>query len=310
MDARRLRYFAAVVEQGGFAQAAAALHVTQPAVSMAVRKLEEDLGNSLLERQSKPMEMTPFGRAVYGSWQVHQAEHRRLIRELRNMADLNTAHVTVVLGATFPMGPVVAALESLRRRYPHFRLSVSMGSYSGNLPSVLDGSADFILSQLPSKADARIVHEPLIADRFRPVCRRTHPLAGRAGVTRNDIVLHPWVGGGPFDAFLPGWTDAFACGGLVAPEPVLQTTSIIATMVALLGHDYLAMLPEGYIADELMSGEMSLLPVDGLEWQQTKGASWLQGRSLSPGAVAYIEELKQQLEKGPLAGGAVWPAPP
>ncbi len=311
MDARRLRYFAAVVEQGGFAQAAASLHVTQPAVSMAVRKLEEDLENVLLDRQVKPMAVTPFGRAVYHSWQAHETEHRRLIRELRSMADLNTAQVTLVLGATFPMRPVVAALESLRKRYPNFRLSVTMGSYSGDLPSVIDGSTDLILSQLPAKrTDSRIACEPLIADRFRPVCRSEHPLARGREVTWKDMVSYPWVGGGPFDAFLPGWTDAFTREGLSAPEPVLQTTSIIATMVAVLKHDYLAMLPEGFVANELVNGDMKLLPVVGLDWPQEKGASWMHVRSLSPGGIAFIEELKRQLGQSPFLGRAELPALP
>lgn len=298
MDVRRLRYFAAVVEHGGFARAAAALHVTQPAVSMAVRKLEDDFGHRLVERRAKPMDLTTIGRAVYRSWQTHAAERERLERELGGMVDLNSATVSLVLGATFPLAPVVGALESLRKRYPGFRLRVTMGSYTRDLSSVVDGSADMILSQLPAKGpDARFTHEELISDRFRAVCRASHPLAAKSLITWADLGRYPWAGGGPFDAFLVGWTEKFANEGVKAPDAVLHTTSTIGTMAALMNHDYLAMLPVGCIADELASGALRVLPVAGLEWPQEKGASWLIGRSLSPGGAAYLDQLRIALKR-------------
>lgn len=296
MDARRLRYFSAVVEQGGFAQAAASLHVTQPAISMAVKRLEEDVGATLLDRQSKPMTATVFGRAVYQSWKTHANEHQRLLRELRGIADLNTAQVKVVLGATFPLRPVINALESLRERFPGFRLNVAMGSYTGDVASVVDGSVDMILSQLPGNtSDSRIAHEILISDRFRAVCRCSHPLAGRDDVTWSELASYPWSGAGPFDAFLPGWSEAFMRHGVTPPEPVLHTTSIVAMMAALLEHDYLAILPVGCFGEEIARGVMTVLPVAGFEWPQEKGASWMAARALSPGALAYLEELRTEL---------------
>ncbi len=300
MDARRLRYFAAVVDQGGFAQAAAALHVTQPAISMAVRRLEEELGHVLLERNVKPMTLTGFGRAVHQSWQVHASEHQRLVRELRGMADLNAGQVSLVIGATFPLRPVVSALEALRRNFPGFRLSITMGTYTGNLQMVIDGTADLILSQLPARGpDPRFNHEPLIFDCFHAVCRHSHPLASQAEVSWEDLLRYPWSAGGPFDAFLAGWSDAFAAHGVTAPVPVLHTTSTVATMAALVEHDYLAMLPIGCIAKELASGFIKVLPVSGLKWPQEKGASWLATRALSPAAMAYMKELRLQLEQMP-----------
>ncbi|MGV8959795.1 MAG: LysR family transcriptional regulator [Stenotrophomonas sp.] len=296
VDIRRLRYFAAVVEHGGFAQAAASLHVTQPAVTMAVRKLEDEFGHRLIERNAKPIDLTSIGRAVYRSWQTHAAEQQRLARELGGMVDLNSATVSLVLGATFPMRPVVNALEILRSRYPGFRLSVRMGSYTGDLSAVMDGSVDMILSQLPAKGpDARFTHQSLISDRFRAVCRSSHPLARKSVLTWEDLVAYPWSGGGPFDAFLSGWSDRFTAHGVQPPEAILHTTSMVGTMASLLDHDYVAMLPVGCITEELSNGILRLLQVPGLDWPQEKGASWALGRSLSTGAAAYLEQLRNTL---------------
>lgn len=302
IETHRLRYLAAVIEYGGFAQAAAALHVTQPAVSTAIKKLEEALGQTLLDRQSKPIALTVFGKAVYRSWHTHVNEQKRLIRELDGMQDLNSAKVSVVIGATFPIQPVVAALESLRQKYPGFHLSIIMGTYTNNIASVIDGSVDIILSQLPEKgADPLLAHENLISDRFHLICRKSHPLAQKSTISWQEIVEYPWSAGGPFEAFLKGWKKKFSDHGVVAPEATLYTTSILATLAAVSEHNYLAMLPVGYISEELTRGQFCTLPMPELEFSQEKGASWLSARSLSPGALAYMNELRRTIAlwKGP-----------
>ena len=174
-----------------------------------------------------------------------------------------------------------------------------MGTYTGDVARVVDGSVDIILSQLPARGpDPRLLHEPLIVDQFRAVCRREHPLAGRTAVAWSELLAFPWSGGGPFDAFLSGWSKAFAAQGVVAPQATLHTTSIAVTLAALLEHDYLAMLPVDCIAEQLASDALAVLPVEGLEWRQQKGASWLQSRALSPGVVAYLEQLRGELAAG------------
>ena len=293
MDVRRLRYLAAVHDHGGFAQAAAALHVTQPAISMAIRKLEEELGQVLVERRARPPELTGFGLAAYRSWQVHVAEQQRLQRELRGMADLNAARVSLVLGATFPLRPVLAALAALRRRFPGFRLDLAMGGYTGFVPALVEGSVDMILSQLPARGpDPRLAYEPLVLDRFRAVCHCTHPLAGRRDLDWGELAGHAWAGGGPFDAFLPGWSEVFAAHGAAPPDAVLYTNSIVATMAAVAGHGFLAMLPEDCISEELASGSVGVLPLPGLEWPQEKGVSWFPARAMTHGARAWLDELE------------------
>ena len=80
MDFRTLRYFVAVAEELGFRRAAQRLHVSQPAVSQQVRKLEEDLGVQLLERTPRRVALTPAGEAFVVEarrilQQVDQARH-------------------------------------------------------------------------------------------------------------------------------------------------------------------------------------------------------------------------------------------
>jgi DNA-binding transcriptional LysR family regulator len=79
MDFRNLRYFVAVAEERGFRRAAQRLHVSQPAVSQQVRKLEEDLGVQLIERTPRRVALTPAGEAflVEARRILQQVDHAR-----------------------------------------------------------------------------------------------------------------------------------------------------------------------------------------------------------------------------------------
>ena len=77
MDLRRLRLFLAVVDAGSFTAAATAVHVAQPAVSLAVRELETELGAPLLVRSRRGAHLTPAGEALVGP-------ARQAVRDIEN----------------------------------------------------------------------------------------------------------------------------------------------------------------------------------------------------------------------------------
>ncbi|MGZ4676665.1 MAG: LysR family transcriptional regulator, partial [Acidimicrobiia bacterium] len=79
MDMRKLELFVAVVDAGGFTAAAAAVHVAQPSISLAVRELERELRTPLLVRSRRGVELTAAGRALLGP-------ARRALREVANAA--------------------------------------------------------------------------------------------------------------------------------------------------------------------------------------------------------------------------------
>jgi DNA-binding transcriptional LysR family regulator len=124
MDLRNLRYFLAVVEHGGFTAAAEQLHIAQPAVSMAIRKLEQQLDLPLFDRQGRQIRLTDEGEVLL--------RHARLIlqaaadaeREMRELHTLERGEVRVGIPSMLGSYYFPPILMAFRQRYPGVRLEV------------------------------------------------------------------------------------------------------------------------------------------------------------------------------------------
>ncbi|WP_321324396.1 LysR family transcriptional regulator [uncultured Parasphingorhabdus sp.] len=289
LDSRKLKYFATVVECGSFAKAAAALHITQPALSIAIKKLEEELKTPLLDRSIKPIGPTIFGEAVFRSATTIGIESARLHRELHDVADLNNGSVSIVIGATFPYQLVLETHRRIRETYPNFALVVEMGGYTVNLDAMLNGEHDLIFSQLPlNRSDLRVNHKEIMRDRFEVVCSSQHPLAKLKAPDVADLVKYPWVSGGPLDDFLPGWSALFQKHGLTAPRASVNTLTLAITHSLLQSHDCLTMLPVKSIQAEIDAGLLTSLDIPELHWDQIKGVSWAKNRSMPPSVDYFL----------------------
>src|ERR671933_1965943 len=98
MDTRQLAAFCAVVEKKSFSQAADKLGVTQPAVSLQVRALEDRLGQTLLDRSGRRVEPTEAGRRLYRSAQRMLALEDQLLEEVAG-AETGELRGTLSIGA-------------------------------------------------------------------------------------------------------------------------------------------------------------------------------------------------------------------
>lgn len=139
MDLRRLRLFLAVVDEGSFTAAAEGAHVAQPAVSLAVRELETELGAPLLVRSRRSATLTSAGEALVGP-------ARQALRDVENAAAAVAAVTGLVAGRldlaslpTLAADPVADLVGRFRRAHP--AVSVRLGA-----PRDLEELADWVRS--------------------------------------------------------------------------------------------------------------------------------------------------------------------
>jgi DNA-binding transcriptional LysR family regulator len=186
MDTRQLAAFCAVVERKSFSQAAERLGVTQPAVSLQIRSLEQRLGRQLLDRSGRRVEPTEAGRRLYASAQRVLAAEEHLLEEL-DADDEGAITGTLELGAsTGPGGTVVPLLLcEFQEQHPDMgvRLTVS------DTQTVVDRVAERELELGIVGAGRRhrgVAFEPFFSDEVVLACLAEHRFAGKT-VSLDDL---------------------------------------------------------------------------------------------------------------------------
>ncbi len=190
MDLRQLRYVLEVVRQSGFARAARALHVAQPAVSVAVRKLEAELGVALLERSVRGAALTLEGKAFVSRAEAIERELRDLETEMKELCGLEHGQVRIGIPSMLAAYALPAAIGAFRRRYPGLRLSVYSGGARRIQAMIAAGELDVGIVSRQGALDA-LVFRPLLRDEMVACVARDHHLAGRRSVRLEELAAEP-----------------------------------------------------------------------------------------------------------------------
>ncbi|HWD63913.1 MAG TPA: LysR substrate-binding domain-containing protein [Solirubrobacteraceae bacterium] len=124
MDLRQLRYLVALSEEGSFTRAAAREHVAQPALSQQIRRLEEELGITLVERTTRSLAITDAGELLIARARRALAELEAARDDLLRLKGIRSGRVN--LGVMHTMGPIdiSLALAVFHERYPEVELTV------------------------------------------------------------------------------------------------------------------------------------------------------------------------------------------
>ena len=185
MDLAALKIFLAVAQERSFSRAAAKVHRTQPAVSQAVRRLEDDLGEQLFDRSSKTGTLTEAGRMLqnYGQRLVRLAEETE--SAVRDLRDLRRGRVLIGANeaAVHTLLPLIARF---RQRYPDIATDVRRVPARQIAVEVQQGSLDFgALTFRPPEEG--LLEVPVGSDELVLLVPPSHPLAKRRQVSMEDV---------------------------------------------------------------------------------------------------------------------------
>lgn len=188
-----MAYFEAVLRCGGFTRAAQQLHVAQPAISAQIRRLESELGVTLLTRTTRRIALTAAGelflaraRRVLGELDAARGELDELAAVLRGR---------VTLGATQALGPfdLPAALATFHVRYPGVALILRSDLIAGLLAALDAGDVDLILGPIHADLPSRYSPQPLLGEELVIVTPPGHPQARTPRLTLADLRAEPFV---------------------------------------------------------------------------------------------------------------------
>ncbi len=172
---RQLQVFAAVAEHASFSKAAAELHLTQPAVSIQVKHLEESIGLPLFERIGKKLFLTEAGSELrYYSQSIAQQldDAREVFAQLKD-ASRGQLRVAVATTANSFASHLLAAFSRL---YPNAVLSLDVTNRTSLIRQLRNNETDMVIMGRPP-AELELVGEPFMDNPLVVIAAPDHPLA-------------------------------------------------------------------------------------------------------------------------------------
>jgi len=185
MELYSLQVFLAVATERSFSRAAEKLLRTQPAVSLAVQRLEQELGEKLIDRSGKELLLTDAGRTVLDYARRFESLEQELENSLAELRDNSTGRLTIGANESTTLY-LLRHIERYRQLYPRVKVQVRR-SLSSKIPGeLIDGNLELgVISYEPG--DARLVSSVLYTDSLVFVVSPRHPFAKRRSVAIADL---------------------------------------------------------------------------------------------------------------------------
>ncbi|MFF0545863.1 LysR family transcriptional regulator [Nocardia thailandica] len=218
---RALECLVAVLDTGSVTEGAAALHMSQPALSHQLAALEREIGAPVVERLPRGVRATVVGRAIAEDARTALAAADRVVGRGRAVARGGGGELRLACAESLTATLLAPVLREHLRRVPLLRVSLTEAASADRLAELVDsGVADLAVGPRPTRWPGR--SETVGAEEIRAVVPDRHPLADRADLSFADLADHPVVHYHR-DNGLAGWLDAEAARHDVVLRPVVRT---------------------------------------------------------------------------------------
>src|SRR5690242_14978491 len=185
-DLGDLRAFIAVAELASFRAAAETIHLSQPALSRRIDKLEAALGVRLFDRDTRNVELTAVGRDFARKARTLLDDLDEMLLGVRDVGANRWGQVTLACIPSTVHYFLPAVLRAYHERFPRIRVHVIDESANEVLSAVAHGEGELGLD-ITGSDEPTLEFEPLLTESFVAACRRDHPLARRRTVTWTEL---------------------------------------------------------------------------------------------------------------------------
>jgi DNA-binding transcriptional LysR family regulator len=219
---RALECLVTIVGQDSLTQAAAVLHLSQPALSHQIAAIERELGTPVIERLPRGIRPTAAGLAAAAEARVALVAADRAVIAGRRVAAGVGGRIRIACAETMTTWVLVPVLRDWRRRFPDVELDLKEYTSADRMLEVLlAGGADLTVGPRPTRTDEHT--EVLGQEEIVVVAAAEHRFAGLTAVPLAEFSGEPLVHYNPDNGFAV-WIDEFAARhGVVLPRPALRT---------------------------------------------------------------------------------------
>ena len=293
MRLRDLDTLMAVVQTGGMRRAAQQLHLSQPAVSKAVRELEQALGVMLLDRSRRGVEVTPFGRAIVGRTKAMFDELEGALRDIEHLVDPQGGEVHLACMETLQAGLVGAAIASMTREFPRMRFQVEGGQANDLIDYfVRERLVEFATARPYAALPADLHGEPLFRDQLRVVVGSAHPQAQRRKIGLAELAGLRWILSRNEAMPDSPVAQGFAALGLPLPRTLVTTGSLNLRYALLAKEPCVTVMPHSLLPFAQHGKSVRVLPIELPPWDIATMVITLKDRTVGPVAARFLERVR------------------
>jgi DNA-binding transcriptional LysR family regulator len=296
MEIRQLKAFLAIAEAKTFTAGARRVNVTQAAISMQIRQLEDEVGLPLFTRTPRRVILTEAGEHLLERARKILREHDAAVAEIAELAGAEHGRLRIgSASAMFATMQLPKILQNLKERFPNAEITVSSGTSQTLVDKILHGEIDIAFISLPVD-NGHIMTELLFSDEIVAIAHPKHPLADQKFISAAALAGEPLIlgeKGGNTRRLI----DDFFSAANVQPNVVMELSRQEAINQMVENDMGIGIAGAKTVAKEIGDGKLASWLIEGAEIKWDLGLARLRGGYFSPIAREFVRFCKDSFKE-------------
>lgn len=292
MEIRQLKAFLAISEAKTFTAGARRVNVTQAAISMQIRQLEDEVGLQLFTRTPRRVILTEAGEYLLERARKILREHDTALEEIAELGGVEHGRLRIgSASAEFATQQLPKILQGLREKFPNSELAVSAGTSQTLVDKIMHGEIDIAFVSLPVD-NSSITTDLLFSDEIVAIAHPSHPNANErfisaAALAGEKLIL------GERGGNTRRMIDDFFNAANVRPNITMELSRQEAINQMVENNLGVGTAGAKTIADEIREGRLTSWMIEGAEINWELGLARLRGGYFSPIAKEFVGLCKE-----------------
>ena len=296
MEIRQLKAFLAIAEAKTFTAGAKVVNITQAAVSMQIRQLEDELGMSLFTRTPRRVILTEAGEHLQQRARRILREHDAAIAEIAELAGAEYGRLRIgSASAMFATAQLPTILERLKEKFPNAEITVSSGTSQTLVDKMLHGDIDIAFVSLPVETP-NIQTDLLYSDEIVAIAHPKHPLANEKFISAATLAGEQLILGEKGGNTRRMIDDFFAAAN-VKPNVMMELSRQEAINKMVENQMGVGIAGAKNVSKEIREGRLVSWLVEGAEIKWDLGLARLRGGYFSPIAKEFVQFCKDSFKE-------------